>query len=63
MKRLPSPASIVWLAMSLVSRFLDHSRQSVSAQCQLWTLAPSGLSSTIQRLSPSPYFAIVVGEN
>lgn len=37
----------------------DEDKPVFSYQCQLFTLVPSGLSSTIQRGSPSPHFAIL----
>lgn len=39
--------------------FLLHASAFFSVQCQLLTLVASGLSSTIQRGSPSPHFAII----
>ena len=41
---------------------LDQLSAFFSAQCQLLTLVPSGLSSTIQRGSPSPHLAISTTE-
>ena len=60
-RHLTPPSSNSIAPMRSAKRSLDHPKASFSCQCQLLTLVPSCRSATIQRSSPSPTLAILLG--